>query len=413
MSTKFRSACDRCHDAKVRCSGDMPCQGCILSKSLCFYSVSNVLGRPRGTKNKTSRRRTASTTTSDAKSIPNSRDQPATQKTTSRRRKTKDNWSPPDAIDIALPDCEDIDVQTILDSTIQTPTDNIWFFPGDTRASDSMATSDFSFDYFTPAESTTPVLGQTSPPLPNHFDVTLDLSMSDFATGEETSDNATFQWEDITHSQETLKTATEAAASIPSPPKSDTFSTNISTPNTCTCLRQQAELLSNPLIAEINACNSNDSALSLDKILSLSKQGFKAWCNLIACPICSTNNDQEAMLLALMSIRPVARYLQRVAPCYTERPRADSGTSTSKDTASIPHSKEPCKLMVGSHEIDDDERIFVYLQGKKKQELLELTSGRTAGVDDYHASSSLSHTQQITHSLATLLQDLESSFDTT
>lgn len=89
--------------------------------------------------------------------------------------------------------------------------------------------------------------------------------------------------------------------------------------------------------------------------------------------------------------------------------------------------------MVGSHEIEDDERMFVYrllfqktvqrvrqivhslqmVQGKKKQELVELTSGRTAGVDDYHASSSLSYTQQITHSLATLLQDLESSYSTT
>lgn len=183
----------------------MPCQGCILSKSLCFYSVSNVLGRPRATKNKTSRRRTASTITNEAKPIPNPQEQPATYKPTTRRCRTKDNWSSQNAMDVTLPDCEDIGVQTILDSTIQTPTDNIWFFPGDSGASDSMATSDFRFDYFTAAESTTPVLGQTSPPVPNPFDVALDLSMSDFTTGEELSDNVTLQWEDITHSQEVLK----------------------------------------------------------------------------------------------------------------------------------------------------------------------------------------------------------------
>ena len=50
MTTKLRSACDRCHQTKVRCSGDMPCQGCLSLKSLCFYSVSNPLGRPRGSK---------------------------------------------------------------------------------------------------------------------------------------------------------------------------------------------------------------------------------------------------------------------------------------------------------------------------------------------------------------------------
>ena len=51
MSTKLRTACDRCHQIKVRCSGDVPCQGCLLSNSLCLYSFSHPLGRPRGTKN--------------------------------------------------------------------------------------------------------------------------------------------------------------------------------------------------------------------------------------------------------------------------------------------------------------------------------------------------------------------------
>ena len=50
MTTKLRSACDRCHQTKMRCSGDMPCHGCLASKSLCFYSVSSPLGRPRGSK---------------------------------------------------------------------------------------------------------------------------------------------------------------------------------------------------------------------------------------------------------------------------------------------------------------------------------------------------------------------------
>ena len=50
MTTKVRSACDRCHQTKVRCNGGVPCRGCLTSKTLCFYSVSNALGRPRGAK---------------------------------------------------------------------------------------------------------------------------------------------------------------------------------------------------------------------------------------------------------------------------------------------------------------------------------------------------------------------------
>ena len=49
---KLRSACDLCHQTKVRCSGDTPCQTCENLDMECVYSVSNRVGRPRGIKNK-------------------------------------------------------------------------------------------------------------------------------------------------------------------------------------------------------------------------------------------------------------------------------------------------------------------------------------------------------------------------
>ena len=49
---KIRSACDTCHRLKVKCSGHVPCEGCLNSGSSCFYSYSGRLGRPRGTKNR-------------------------------------------------------------------------------------------------------------------------------------------------------------------------------------------------------------------------------------------------------------------------------------------------------------------------------------------------------------------------
>ena len=49
---KLRSACDRCHQSKMKCSGGMPCTGCSNSADDCSYSVSNRSGRPKGAKNK-------------------------------------------------------------------------------------------------------------------------------------------------------------------------------------------------------------------------------------------------------------------------------------------------------------------------------------------------------------------------
>ena len=52
LSKKLRTACDICHQAKMKCSGGTPCQGCRASDYECIYSVSKRIGRPKGTKNK-------------------------------------------------------------------------------------------------------------------------------------------------------------------------------------------------------------------------------------------------------------------------------------------------------------------------------------------------------------------------
>ena len=49
---RLRSACDRCHRSKMKCSGGIPCTGCSHSGEDCSYSVSNRSGRPKGAKNK-------------------------------------------------------------------------------------------------------------------------------------------------------------------------------------------------------------------------------------------------------------------------------------------------------------------------------------------------------------------------
>ncbi|KAI1390568.1 uncharacterized protein F4822DRAFT_426415 [Hypoxylon trugodes] len=51
-SGRLRSACDSCHQAKIRCSGGNPCLTCLVSRGQCSYSPGNRLGRPKGSKNK-------------------------------------------------------------------------------------------------------------------------------------------------------------------------------------------------------------------------------------------------------------------------------------------------------------------------------------------------------------------------
>ena len=49
---KLRSACDSCHQTKVRCSGGQPCEKCEKIGFDCVYSVSERTGRPKDTRNK-------------------------------------------------------------------------------------------------------------------------------------------------------------------------------------------------------------------------------------------------------------------------------------------------------------------------------------------------------------------------
>lgn len=179
----------------------------------------------------------------------------------------------------------------------------------------------------------------------------------------------------------------------------------------------------------MNACNGpNDAILTLDKALSLAKQGVSAWQSLIACPNCPYNNDQEVMLLALMSIRPVTRYLQRLAPRFSNP--GPTGCQKSDATDMRPMT-ENSRLIIGRSEVDGDDRMLVFrllfqktvqkvrqtlhslqiMQHERKKQLLVETSNRGAGIDDYQASSSLLHIQQISHALATALQALESSLE--
>ncbi|EFZ03901.1 Zn(2)-C6 fungal-type DNA-binding domain protein [Metarhizium robertsii ARSEF 23] len=49
---KLRSACDACHAAKVRCSGEATCSRCLRDNVPCHYSYRAHQGKPKGSLNK-------------------------------------------------------------------------------------------------------------------------------------------------------------------------------------------------------------------------------------------------------------------------------------------------------------------------------------------------------------------------
>lgn len=189
MTTKFRSACDRCHDTKVRCSGDMPCQACLVSKSLCFYSVSNPLGRPRGTKNRNNRQR------SNVNSGDGSDGDRETQKKPVRRRKaTKDSRSDTDISGAVNRQRKD-SIITRSNSGTHTPTDtNLWFRLPD-ELPDLEPSTDFGLDFISPVESGIQIALDTPPYGEGQIDSSLDVAMADFGNLEDSETQAFFYWE--------------------------------------------------------------------------------------------------------------------------------------------------------------------------------------------------------------------------
>ncbi|KAL3710762.1 hypothetical protein TMatcc_004558 [Talaromyces marneffei ATCC 18224] len=52
IAPKLRSACDACHEAKVKCTGGTPCVHCKNHHHNCHYSFAARIGKPKGSRNR-------------------------------------------------------------------------------------------------------------------------------------------------------------------------------------------------------------------------------------------------------------------------------------------------------------------------------------------------------------------------
>jgi hypothetical protein len=215
MSIKLRSACDKCHETKVRCSGDVPCQGCLTSRSLCFYSVSNPLGRPRGTKKKQIRGGSRGNNTWDRDDVANGDATATTAGTTGDRgssKRTRTNngdCSGSVSRNIVVSNGHREDTSDLLGSGGLAPGDNSSFIPthhghNNVGMLDVAAPNGFRLNPLNPAGNETKGLGDA---LPHSFDYSdldryaiLDVARSDFSSLTNSDARTPITWDDLTFS---------------------------------------------------------------------------------------------------------------------------------------------------------------------------------------------------------------------
>ena len=133
----------------------------------------------------------------------------------------------------------------------------------------------------------------------------------------------------------------------------------------CTCFQQNADLL---CTLKKTSTSSTARELSLGLLLPTVQDALKAWRSLIECRSCSTNAEQEILLLAFMTIRIL---LVRVQGQMTDDPdqanpppshspdsqRRQSSRSNIRQTTSP--ARHAARVTIGDHELGDRDRWLV------------------------------------------------------
>ncbi|MCJ1403883.1 hypothetical protein MMC11_007106 [Xylographa trunciseda] len=227
-----------------------------------------------------------------------------------------------------------------------------------------------------------------------------------------------------------LKRAADFAEHFP-------FSPTKTSPGSCTCLQQNAELLCS---LKNSTYEEGKSAQGVDAVLLNAREALKLWQVLIHCRNCAYDNDQEVVQLALMTNRIVLLRLQQLLPPWSLQA---SGRNGRDDKPSSQHQQRQqevdtwcpnnnTRVAIGSFEVIGNERMLILqvvllstvrkiksamthfkeiLDRKKKA--LQLASDslprnmQTGEIEPGHATSNLRHVQQMLQSLGILVQTLE------
>ena len=210
----------------------------------------------------------------------------------------------------------------------------------------------------------------------------------------------------------------------------------------CTCLQQNAELLCSFKLAE---CTENQDACRIDTVLRDSQEALNPWQNLVECPNCAFNQDQEVLQIAFMTIRIVLLRFQNLVPsCSIPHGNHKGSTNVSQrwqEEVEDNWQKYGACVTIGSYKVSDsDNKVVVQVlllstirtmksvlvrfkeMLDRKQGLLQTKSESTGGgraqkqtkngvLGQRNPASSLDHIQHMLQDLGSFLQTLERSLE--
>ncbi|KAL2047706.1 hypothetical protein N7G274_000748 [Stereocaulon virgatum] len=386
---KLRSACDVCHQAKTKCTGGTPfdgtpCTNCRDSGYQCRFSVSNRIGRPRGTKNKRTldrmslHQRGGSDQSEPEPSFPRQ----AHSLTTSLNNNAGRSMTPPLA-------------ETPIDSVLDTSIDGFHTLT-EFSALDPFSDDPTSWYDFDDLAETSPFMQQ--PPCirgfvdnePRPFSqvysayvspTSLYNDMESFQSGPDLSDLFGNMKSDAEEHQN--MTALSSSWSIASS-------------TTCNCVQNHAELL-----CHLREIEQRHLRTRLDVILSSVQQALIHWKCVLECRICQHNGNQEVLMLSATSILTVLRSLQCLCSEYYNT-LAFSQHTEGQEWAMV-DTLHGMQSVIGTYEVTEEgrtavEELLIVRTLDKMRYTMTSFKGRLERLETKKNASSITVPCQISHS---------------
>ncbi|KAJ5273179.1 hypothetical protein N7478_008304 [Penicillium angulare] len=408
----LRSACDLCHQGKVKCGGGTPCEGCDKLGVRCIYSTSNRTGRPKGVKNKKTLERIKQLRAANFEDNEDENSQcvrvleeslsnaPVSIFTNLCRKITSvQNNRRPSAAKSGDEAGESSPAKPFSQSSNLTDQDDtpshLWSFL-------SMRDAGQSESDFTPFDSSIsdPTASPTSLPS-NYLDMSNytppDISWIDSLLA---APDATPQYSDLSDIQKSAKLADPInSGCVP-----EQVSVNYSTPGSlppfaCNCVKKLADQLS-----KFKTLSHSRHLLQPDFVLTIARDALVDWQMHLSCQSCHISYDKDVLVLSVMTLRALLNLIktagQQSAPSDAElRPPIQDPSSPDFN---------PDYTFLGTYRLAREEKRLVVdllLQRTLKSlnhmtEQLRLKSLRIAGTVSKKGSMS-SHSSRSQSSIST------------
>lgn len=323
----------------MKCSGGTPCTECRGSGYDCSYSVSNRIGRPKGTKNKRTLVR-VNRKKGDGDKADTDQGSPTHPQTwlTALSNGTGNGMTPENSASI------DPMLSTTMDgSNSLAQFEKFCSFSGDLSSwydiGDLASTSPF-----TPQPLTTDGLStENKNPFPEE-DSSHVSSTSLF------DDKGIF---DPAPDFDGLVNDMDGEAERPQEITTSTSPLSLASSITCNCVQNHAELL-----CRLKELDQRHTQPRLDVVLSSAQQTLVPWKSVVECRVCVHDDSQEVLILSAMSIRTVLRSLRGL--CYEYYTSVVYGKeSSSEQSTVVGDDQDGMQSAFGMYKITEEERMAV------------------------------------------------------